>query len=662
MDGTTPTRDELLAPFMRTHQTMQPRPFPIVAVAFMAVAVLLGPPAEASELVRDGKPLGSIVIPARPSPVESYAAKELQYHVESSTGARLPIVSEDQDVPAGAHVYLGNGKATSAANIDPSGLPGNGYIVKTVGEDLYIAGKDSRRDPLDLDTHEGTLFGVYDILEDQMQVRWLWPGKLGEVIPRRKDLALAPRDGSVKPLLWFKHWRGGTSAGERAWLKRQRFGRSIRPQYGHSFGNYWPKFGATHPEYFQMLPDGTRGLDPTQDPGPEWVHMCVSEPGLARQIIEDWKARGAPEFLNVCENDGWAGCACPKCLSWDEPDPENPVPFDKRLEAARKLFADRDGHRDLWMLQMGSLSDRFARFWKIVADEAAKTRPDVKVVSYVYDNYRRPPVKATLNPNVLCGVVPQESVFGYSKLDSEAFRNDWSGWEKTGCTLFLRPNYTLQARNFPAFYARTLGEDLKFAVAHGLKGTDFDSLTGQYSTQGPSLYMLAKILNHPEASVDAVIDEFCAAFGPAQGSVKEYFQLWESVYPNYSAAEQARALKAKRKYGTGTYGPFYLVAGEIYTPQVMSTAWSILKKAREQAAGDETASARVEWLAKGLKQTDLLLAADRAHERDVDTGDRTEFRAAYQALKDFRSENAEYDKSNFAGLTGTERIWNRGDR
>src|SRR5580658_9440429 len=119
--------------------------------------------------------------------------------------------------------------------------------------------------------------------------------------------------------------------------------------------------------------------------------MCVSEPGLVRQIIADWREKGAPEFLNVCENDGWAGCACPRCLAWDEPDPESPVPFDKRLEAAQRAFAGKQGRPDNWMLQLGSLSDRFARFWEGVSVEAAKVRPDVKVVSYVYDNYRKPP-------------------------------------------------------------------------------------------------------------------------------------------------------------------------------------------------------------------------------------------------------------------------------
>lgn len=629
-------------------------------IALLITAILaLSRSAAAVELVRGGKATATIIVPAQPSRVESYAAGELQYHVERATGAKLAIVSEGDALQAGPHVFVGSCRVARAAKVDPAGLPGNGYLVRSIGDDLFIAGKDSSGDPLDLDTHEGTLFGVYDILERDVHVRWLWPGKLGEVIPRQEDLALNPPDASVEPRLWFKQWRGGSSVGERVWLKRQRFGRSVRPAYGHSFGKYWARFGQSHPEFFAMLPDGTRRLDPTSEPGPDWVHMCVSEPGLWKQIIEDWKARGSPEFLNVCEDDGWAGCACPRCLSWDEPDPDNPVPFDQRLAAARKVF---ESGRDAWQLQLGSLSDRYAKFWRIIADEAAKTRPDVKVVSYVYDNYRKPPVKAMLSPNVLCGVVPQESIFGYSRDDSRVFRNDWSGWERTGCVLFLRPNYTLQAPNFPAFYARTLGEDLKFAAAHGLRGTDFDSLTSKYATQGPSLYMLAAILNHPDASPDAVLDDFYGAFGPARDTVRRYFELWESIYPQYSDDEKASRIKAKRKYKAGMYGPFYLLADDIYTSDVMMKANLLLEQARTECEKDATALARIEWLGKGLTHAELILATARANERRVDSGDKATFHDLYQALKTFRAEDADYDRTYFAGLTGDERIWDRADQ
>jgi hypothetical protein len=623
----------------------------------IAVAAVIALPAFAVDLVKDGHAAASIVIPDEPSAVASYAAQELQYHIEVATGAKLRIVGESGEMPAGSHIYLGNGKAAAEANIKISTHQGNAYLVKTIGQNVYIVGNDSDGDPLDLDTHEGTLFAVYDFLENNLGVRWLWPGKLGEVIPHTNTVSFSLTDATVRPLLWFKQWRNSGTRNELIWLKRQRFGRSIRPQYGHSFGNYWTRFGSNHPEYFAMLPDGTRRLDPTADPGPEWVHMCVSSAGLTEQILADWKEKGSPRFLNVCENDGWAGCACPTCLSWDEADPDNPVPFDQRLEAAKRTFEGKDGRPDDWLFKLGSLSDRYARFWKIVSEKARQERPDVEVVSYIYDNYRKPPVKTMLNSNVLCGLVPQESIFGYSKRDSEIFRHDWSGWEKTGCGLFLRPNYTLQQPNFPAFYALTLGEDLKFAMAHGLKGTDFDSLTGKFSTEGPSLYMLAKMLNHPDASTDAVIDEFCAAFGPASATVKQYFQLWESVYPNFSESEKASHIDAKRKYGCGIYGPFYFLADEIYTPAVMSNAWSLLAQARREAVSDGTATARVVWLAKGLEHANLILATEKAWEHKIDSHDDTEFTVALQKLDDFRKENADYDKINCAGLTGSEKKW-----
>ena len=129
------------------------------------------------------------------------------------------------------------------------------------------------------------------------------------------------------------------------------------------------------------------------------------------------------------------------------------------------------------------------------------------------------------------------------------------------------------------------------------------------------------------------------------------------MYPQYSPAEQAEHIQAKRKYGAGLYGPFYLLADEIYTPPIMSKAWSILETARREAAGDSIVLARIEWLGKGLKHADLLLATARAYERGVDGGDQTEFLAARQALMEFRKENADYDKENFAGLGGTETKW-----
>jgi hypothetical protein len=113
-------------------------------------------------------------------------------------------------------------------------------------------------------------------------------------------------------------------------------------------------------------------------------------------------------------------------------------------------------------------------------------------------------------------------------------------------------------------------------------------------------------------------------------------------------------VRAKRKYGGGTYGPFYTAAASIFTPETMRQADSILDTAAIQASGDSIATARVEWLRKGLTQAELILAAQKAWEHRIDTGDKSAFTRAYQNLKDFRAANAEYDKTNFAGLTPRE--------
>lgn len=115
------------------------RQFSLTSLTAVLVLFCSGTWAQAVELVRDGRPVAAIVVPAEALPVESYAARELQYHVEASSGAQLPIVAEGRNLPPGAHVFLGNCNASRTANVDPSALPGNGYVVKTIGNDLFIA-------------------------------------------------------------------------------------------------------------------------------------------------------------------------------------------------------------------------------------------------------------------------------------------------------------------------------------------------------------------------------------------------------------------------------------------------------------------------------------------------------------------------------------------
>jgi hypothetical protein len=649
-----------------------------VGLTCAAIPIFFLLPCSAFDLVRNGKAVAVIVVPALPLAVETYAAEELQYHVKASTGATLRIIRENSAIPAGGLIHLGACKASQAAGADPAKLEGNGYVLKTSGRKLYVAGKDDPGDPMTFDTHAGTLFGVYAILENNLGVHWLWPGTLGEVIPTKRSLSLPVLNTEINPLLWFKGWRVGLenqwgfggdpmafgsqeqyrkyAHDELVWMRRQRFGRSTHIAYGHAFPDWWSRFGEPHPNWFAMLPDGIRGTTSTDPRDFQYVHVCITNPDVMNERIKEWRDQGMPEYFNICQNDGWAGCMCPNCMALDVSNPTDGINFATRFEATKAAF---EKNEDEWQLKLGSLSDRYTWFAKRMLSEASKYRPDVKVVTYMYDNYRKPPMKpADLGPNVLAGLVP-DAWFPYARTESDSFRHDWGGWAKTGCMLFLRPNYTLQGNNFPVFYARTLGEDLKFAMHHSMKGTDFDSLTGQFSTQGPTLYMMPKMLNYPDALVDGVLDEFYSAFGHAKGAVKEYFDLWDKVYQPYTVTNFKDLMASRRKYGA-TYDNFFAIAPMIYTPKVMAKGSAILDNARQQAAGDPKSAARVEWLAKGFKHVELELAAEKAYEHAVDTGDDAPLKKVYAELKAFRVKNANECISNFSGLAGIEKnIWGK---
>src|SRR4029077_17245154 len=107
-------------------------------------------------------------------------------------------------------VYVGATQAARAAGINPETLTREATTLRTVGKDLYILGKDGPGDALsENNSHSGTLWGVYEILERGLGVRWLWPGELGESIPPAKDIRLPAMDKTFRPTLNQRHLRPG---------------------------------------------------------------------------------------------------------------------------------------------------------------------------------------------------------------------------------------------------------------------------------------------------------------------------------------------------------------------------------------------------------------------------------------------------------------------
>ncbi len=342
----------------------------VVATAVCCVTSVL--PGQGAELVREGTAVAVIATPEKPLPVVQAAAEELQYHVRKASGAELRIVPESQRPVAGVCVFLGATEAARAAGVKvPEDTP-NAFVIKRIGDSLFVLGDDSEGEAFWVQhgnrTRVGTLFGVYEFTQRQLGVRWLWPGELGTVVPRAATIEVGKWPGEVgKPPFIHARWREGgvymsgtqgwASQENRSrflneqgkWLRRHRFAMGINMDMAHSYTDWWDRFGQDHPEYFNLLPDGTRRSDPTYHGGSkELIAMCVAEPGVWRQKVADWAARRTPQcpYIDASENDTAGKCLCDKCLAWDEPDPESPgqdseVPFDQRAAVARAVRQGR---------------------------------------------------------------------------------------------------------------------------------------------------------------------------------------------------------------------------------------------------------------------------------------------------------------------------------
>ncbi|MFC1714006.1 DUF4838 domain-containing protein [Candidatus Poribacteria bacterium] len=148
---------------------------------------------EQIELIRDGITDYNIMIGRGASPIEEFAAQELQGYVMQVTNVFLPMAP--RNAPASGKLVLVGGRAAAklGLEIDSSSLGPDGFVIKTIDNKLVLAGGGPR----------GTLYSVYAFLET-LGCRWLAPGILGEVIPRRASIVIPFIDHSERPDITYR--------------------------------------------------------------------------------------------------------------------------------------------------------------------------------------------------------------------------------------------------------------------------------------------------------------------------------------------------------------------------------------------------------------------------------------------------------------------------
>ncbi len=478
-------------------------------------------------------------------------------------------------------------------------------LIACDGKNLVIAGRD-RWDPQHLvvktdrratingwQQEFGTLNAVYTFLQDYLDVRWLWPGALGEDTVRKEKIAFAPFEYRYHPQIRLRRGMlyqscigdGRDISVDWGRFQRTQLDSSNQASPNHCFYDWWERFHETHPEYFALQPDGTR----SGYPGRGCEKICQSNPGVwdqwlddvAKQLEKDPTRTMFSAAFTDCSDNG--PCVCDKCRAWDVPEAK------KRLLTWSGMVED-----------YVALSDRDVRFANILARKLKQRYPgkDYYVQIFGYGPTRPAPVKNKPDDNVIVAHVSNWFAgLGDSdpaSYDGEKSSQQFADWGAMSLNIFYRPNLPGGSGMYEMLPDVPFGratETFRFVAEHNCTGIWFDTIDECWPTQGPLYYLMAQLAWNPRRDGYAIMDDYYRrGFGPAAGQLKAYWTLMEET--------RNRMVDGKLKYL------------QVYDTAFFKQAASLLNAADAAVAkAPEIYRQRIAYVRVGLEFTRKLIEA-----------------------------------------------------
>ena len=549
-----------------------------------------------------------IVVFADAPPRTRAAAVELADYIEKICGQRPDVIDgEPRPLPERA-VWVGVQPAVRSLfpHVDFEFRHPEETLIVVGDKHAVVAGRD-RWDPAQstAEAKKGTITGkqreygtvnaVYSFLQDQLGVRWFWPGELGEDFPRSDRIALTAIERRYHPQIRARagvfHYSSLGSKGygrSHDWTLRQRLQLdSLDMTGGHSFGDWWDRHHEKHPEIFALQPDGTR----SGFPNAHNAKLCMSNAKVWELWLRDGEAALAKnpnlELFNASPNDGWSSghCVCRHCRAWDHPEGE-PRQF------------NWNNHNET----LPALSDRDVTFANKLGELLKEKYPDknYRVLMMSYGHSRPVPIKARPADNVVMSIVA--NFFGRTGLvdrgstRADTFREQFEGWAKIVPSMLWRPNTGSPAgwqQGLPDLSVQQTIRDLQAVAAARCEGIFIDSVWEHWATQGPQYYVMAQLVWNPQVDAQAELDDYYRrAFGPAAMHVREYYETLEKERMKFTAIE-------------GESGVFSF--SKLYTPDLLQESQARLDRAAATVPDDSLYGRRVAFVRAGYDYTRLTL-------------------------------------------------------
>ena len=397
------------------------------------------------------------------------SANELVEYLEKATGFHMEEKASDHEIVIGV-----TDRDTDAVRAARDAVELDGYTMLMDGGRLYITGSCDR----------GTMYGVYDFLEEFVGVRFF---AADTTVIIEQESAQIPADYhklhnpafDLRDTYWYDMRYKQDFANH---SKDNSFYDSSTPvpDIGGGVG-YAGRFVHT----FSLLTGGTSHTGNVQP--------CLTDEEVYQTVLSNVRAwlDENPEatIISVSQNDsdaGVGGCQCENC----------------------KAINDAEGS------EMGSL----LTFVNRIANDIKDDYPGVYVDTLAYRYTRTPPKNIRPAENVIIRLCSIECCFTHALSEAciynTSFRKDIEAWSAICDNLYIW-DYTYNAETYFTFFPNfdVLCDNVKFYKEHNVKGVFLEgqqvSVSGEFAELRS--YLLAKLLWDPDMTEDeyyAHMDEF----------------------------------------------------------------------------------------------------------------------------------------------------------
>lgn len=453
---------------------------------------------------------------------ERFAASEIARYVEQMSGTKLEVVETD-NAPAGAIVL----------RREAAGLGDEGYSISIENSRLVLTGARDR----------SVIYAAYDLLQ-RLGCRWLAPqfgfhGAVAEVVPKQSRLEIDLKEPILEtPKLKFRKLyveEGHSHNGENLlqmveWMSKSRENTLVVPidyqGQGRVVWDNWRK--ALTPELKKrdiQIEVGGHGYQnfinsdmPEVKAHPEWlgekngkrqtehgIVFCTSNPDavalLTKNVVTYLKSHPEIDIFDFWPPDGSHWCECEACT------------------------------------KLGTPADRQAKLVATVIAEARKQGIKARFECIAYAVYTQPPMSPAMDKSVLIDFCPINQCFEVQMNDPSDERNAeyadairaWKkGFEGDVSIYSYYRKYAWDS--LPVIIPHYMQADLRWYLKIGAAGISSYAEPGDWLTYELNHYTLARLAWDPDADVDAIISEFCAArFPKCADAAKKLYSVLEDT-------------------------------------------------------------------------------------------------------------------------------------